>query len=597
MTACLQLQAIQIKRSFLVGQRQMAAPSEAFPLANRPSGLPRVTPFLVKVTDSGLKSLQDALQSTGPTGSCSSITFKSSEGQIVFGANARPFKFTVSDMQQDMGAKGPLEAAEQFITDGRWCKLGLMRYRATIMATDDSYQSTKRKALQAEEEAKRTSAKVLKQPKAAAGASKASAKIWKKVNDAATAMSRCQRVPASGVSSSECKSTSSMQRSPQRASAVNHRGLNVTKKSLRERIIHHLLIRCCSPKELLIRLVKEGLNADEKQNFESTFEAVAQMKSQSSSNGGTAVYELKQQCLSEVSDEWPFYSSWDRQLAKRALAARLSVGSKRDTSGAPLEMVPRKESKRSRPVAGSSASSNVVNKQTHGARSILDDLLPSDNGCIASAAAGAAKVQKAPAVERAPANSLPRMERRSGNEDSHGKAITPVNSSHIAKSSNGYEGGQEEETLHCGHGCCSSNNAPSEGRTVTYVSAPSPPLDPALLEEYPDIDTYEERQRYKELFDRDYPRYLRCYAKLSAIASEFFELGKKLRETSQGSTEYAAMEREICDRYKRFREDASLNNLRNQHNSIRAKLAAIKSRVVSFDRRHQGEFEEVEDSD
>uniref|UniRef100_A0A5S6Q404 RNA polymerase II elongation factor ELL N-terminal domain-containing protein n=1 Tax=Trichuris muris TaxID=70415 RepID=A0A5S6Q404_TRIMR len=575
MTACLQLQAIQIKRSFLVGQRQMAAPSEAFPLANRPSGLPRVTPFLVKVTDSGLKSLQDALQSTGPTGSCSSITFKSSEGQIVFGANARPFKFTVSDMQQDMGAKGPLEAAEQFITDGRWCKLGLMRYRATIMATDDSYQSTKRKALQAEEEAKRTSAKVLKQPKAAAGASKASAKIWKKVNDAATAMSRCQRVPASGVSSSECKSTSSMQRSPQRASAVNHRGLNVTKKSLRERIIHHLLIRCCSPKELLIRLVKEGLNADEKQNFESTFEAVAQMKSQSSSNGGTAVYELKQQCLSEVSDEWPFYSSWDRQLAKRALAARLSVGSKRDTSGAPLEMVPRKESKRSRPVAGSSASSNVVNKQTHGARSILDDLLPSDNGCIASAAAGAAKVQKAPAVERAPANSLPRMERRSGNEDSHGKAITPVNSSHIAKSSNGYEGGQrkrpytadmdvqsphDSSTPSVGSQGCSSNNAPSEGRT-----------------EYPDIDTYEERQRYKELFDRDYPRYL--------------------RETSQGSTEYAAMEREICDRYKRFREDASLNNLRNQHNSIRAKLAAIKSRVVSFDRRHQGEFEEVEDSD
>ncbi|CDW56212.1 ubiquinol cytochrome c reductase [Trichuris trichiura] len=573
----------------------MAAPSEAFPLANRPSGLPRVTPFLVKVTDSGLKSLQDALQSKSPTGL--------SEGQIVFGANTRPFKFTVSDMQQDTGAKGPLEAAEQFVSDGRWCKLGLMRYRATIMATDDSYQSTKRKALQAEQDAKKASAKV-----------KSSVKIWNKVNDAASAMTRCQRMPLRAVSSSECKTTSSISKpSSQKAPTANQRGLDVTKKTLRERVIHHLLIRSCSPKELLSRLVKEGLSADERQNFESTFDAVAQVKSQTSSNG------LKQQCLSEVSDEWPFYSSWDRQVAKRALAARLSLGSKRENcTNVPLEMVPKKEeSKKSRPVAGSSGSSKA--KHTQGARSILDDLLPSDND-YAAPVAKQQKVSTQVCEKVAPpsssSSSMLRKEPGFGGEPlaqppppPQDKAKVPVNSSHITKSSNGYESGQRKRPHNAdsdGHDSSttsteshssSSNNTCYNKKGKSSVSLNSPPLDAALLDEYPVIETLQERQKYKELFDRDYPKYLKFYGKLSTIAREFLELGEKLRETDQGSAEYAAIEREICDRYRRFREDPALDGLRKQHDSIRAKLAAIKSRVVSFDKRHQCEIEEADDSD
>ncbi|KHJ41055.1 hypothetical protein D918_08943 [Trichuris suis] len=593
----------------------MAAPSEAFPLASRPSGLPRVTPFLVKVTDSGLKSLQDAVQSKSPTGASSSITFKLSEGQIVFGANTRPFKFTVSDMQQDTGAKGPLEAAEQLVSDGRWYKLGLMRYRATIMATDDSYQSTKRKALQAEQDAKKASAKVLKQPKATVGASKSSVKIWKKVNEAASAMmTKCQRMPLRAVSSSECKTTSSsssIKPPSHKAPTANQRGLDVTKKTLRERVIHHLLIRSCSPKELLSRLVKEGLSADERQNFESTFDAVAQVKSQTSSNGAAAaaIYELKQQCLSEVSDEWPFYSSWDRQVAKRALAARLSLRSKRENnSSVPLEMVPKKEeSKKSRPVAGSSGSSKA--KQTQGARSILDDLLPSDNDY----AAPAPKQQKV-------STQTSEKEPRFGSEQQpppppppQDKAKVPVNSSHVTKSSNGYESGQRKrphnadysdgQSPHHGSSTTSTESRSSSSNTCysrnakSCVTLRSPPLDASLLDEYPDIETLEERQKYKELFDRDYPKYLKSYEKLSTIAREFLELGERLRETDQGSAEYAAMEREICDRYRRFREDPSLHSLRKQHDSIRAKLAAIKSRVVSFDQRHQCETDEADDSD
>ncbi|KRX98638.1 RNA polymerase II elongation factor ELL [Trichinella pseudospiralis] len=553
-----------------------AASSEIFPLAQRDVNLPQVTAFVIKLTDTSLQSLQDSVRTcSGHAGSSSkfgSIEFQPDECRISFGPDAQAFKFTLSKVQ-DANTKGPQDAIEQCRDGGEWIKLGAVRHRIKVLATDDSYHNTKRKALQAEEEAKKSAPKVLKQPKV--GVSKASEKIWNKVHDALNASSKRS---INSASSSFQSSGSSQLISPSRSNGHQRHQLSsssstssslptksrfdITKKSVRERIIHHLIIRPSTASGMLSRLLKEGLSDVDRQQFEATFNSVAQVrggKNQSSTSGSGCVYDLQPQCFSEVSCDWPFYTNYERQLVRREL--NNGAQSSRGRNACVIDdIIPKKESTRRSAVSDLPSSARIAPKEQSfsaaNKRTLTNGFTELTTTHHRQASAHPASTTLQSRKRAADVNSqMPKSKK------------PPPIEQHIAVTSNGY-----------GH--CSSEMGVSN-----HNSSGSPPSNCSFWKDFPTIDSDEQRRRYKQAFDNDYPEYMSCYEQLNQFYEEIATMVNQLKQYDKNSDEYSQLERDICSKYHRWEEDKIVDEVRNRHYQLRLKLAVLKARVQDYDDR------------
>ncbi|KRY43544.1 Cytochrome b-c1 complex subunit Rieske, mitochondrial [Trichinella spiralis] len=549
-----------------------AASSEIFTLAQRDVNLPQLTAFVIKLTDSSLQSLQDSVRTcNGYAGSSSksgSIEFQPDDCRISFGPDAQAFKFTLSKVQ-DASSKGPQDAIEQCRDGGEWIKLGAVRHRIKVLATDDSYHNIKKKALRAEEEAKKSALKVLKQPKE--GVSKASEKIWNKVQDAMNASSKKGSVTS--ASSSFQSSGSSQLVSPPRSNGHQRHQLSsstssslptksrfdITKKSVRERIIHHLIIRPSTASGMLNRLLKEGLSDVDRQQFEATFNSVAQVrggKSQSSTAGSGCVYDLQPQCFSEVSCDWPFYTNYERQLVRREL--NNGAQSSRGRNAYVIDdIIPKKESSRRSVISDVSSSARIPPKEqsfsagkktTNG----YPELTTHHRQANPHSASTTLQSRKRPADVD---SQMPKPKK------------PPPIEQHVAVTSNGY-----------GH--CSSEMGVSN-----HDSNGSPPSNCSFWKDFPSIDSDEQRRRYKQAFDNDYPEYISCYEQLNQFYEEIAIMVNQLKQYDKNSDEYSQLERDICSKYHRWEEDKTIDEVRNRHYQLRLKLAVLKARVQDYDDR------------
>ncbi|KRY43541.1 Cytochrome b-c1 complex subunit Rieske, mitochondrial [Trichinella spiralis] len=605
-----------------------AASSEIFTLAQRDVNLPQLTAFVIKLTDSSLQSLQDSVRTcNGYAGSSSksgSIEFQPDDCRISFGPDAQAFKFTLSKVQ-DASSKGPQDAIEQCRDGGEWIKLGAVRHRIKVLATDDSYHNIKKKALRAEEEAKKSALKVLKQPKE--GVSKASEKIWNKVQDAMNASSKKGSVTS--ASSSFQSSGSSQLVSPPRSNGHQRHQLSsstssslptksrfdITKKSVRERIIHHLIIRPSTASGMLNRLLKEGLSDVDRQQFEATFNSVAQVrggKSQSSTAGSGCVYDLQPQCFSEVSCDWPFYTNYERQLVRREL--NNGAQSSRGRNAYVIDdIIPKKESSRVRPVTGSSSSSKLAKAkaaavsssssssagvehslQEHHHQSCRDldkeKSTPNKQRSVISDVSSSARIppkEQSFSAGKKTTNGYPELTTHHRQANPHSASTTlqsrkrpadvdsqmpkpkkpPPIEQHVAVTSNGY-----------GH--CSSEMGVSN-----HDSNGSPPSNCSFWKDFPSIDSDEQRRRYKQAFDNDYPEYISCYEQLNQFYEEIAIMVNQLKQYDKNSDEYSQLERDICSKYHRWEEDKTIDEVRNRHYQLRLKLAVLKARVQDYDDR------------
>ncbi|OUC39470.1 hypothetical protein D917_02044 [Trichinella nativa] len=605
-----------------------AASSEIFPLAQRDVNLPQLTAFIIKLTDSSLQSLQDSVRTcSGYAGSSSkfgSIEFQPDDCRISFGPDAQAFKFTLSKVQ-DASSKGPQDAIEQCRDGSQWIKLGAVRHRIKVLATDDSYHNIKKKALRAEEEAKKSALKVLKQPKE--GVSKASEKIWNKVQDAMNASSKKGSVTS--ASSSFQSSGSSQLVSPPRSNGHQRHQLSsstsssiptksrfdITKKSVRERIIHHLIIRPSTANGMLNRLLKEGLSDVDRQQFEATFNSVAQVrggKSQSSTAGSGCVYDLQPQCFSEVSCDWPFYTNYERQLVRREL--NNGAQSSRGRNAYVIDdIIPKKESSRVRPVTGSSSSSKLAKAkaaavsssssssagvehslQEHHHQSCRDldkeKSTPNKQRSVISDVSSSARIppkEQSFSAGKKTTNGYPELTTHHRQANPHSASTTlqsrkrpadvdsqmpkskkpPPIEQHVAVTSNGY-----------GH--CSSEMGVSN-----HDSNGSPPSNCSFWKDFPSIDSDEQRRRYKQAFDNDYPEYISCYEQLNQFYEEIAIMVNQLKQYDKNSDEYSQLERDICNKYHRWEEDKTIDEVRNRHYQLRLKLAVLKARVQDYDDR------------
>ncbi|VDP13410.1 unnamed protein product [Soboliphyme baturini] len=471
----------------------MTAPSEIFPMICAPK-LPKATAFLVKLTDSSLRSLQDwqkkvaSVGDGGGGGIGGNIVINGREGRICFSKNSDSFRFTISDISRDLGPQGLQEVVQQNSETGLWQLIGSVTHRMQILATDDTYQSTKRKALQAEEDAKKVSAKVLKQPKL--GASKASNKIWQKINQASAATSTRPLTPVRGTSSN-------------------------------------------------------------------------------------------------VNEDWPFYSAWDRQVLRRTLASKML---------------------QSRQNVCSEGNGDVAEKLVPPEASLVD---PLDN--ILSDRRLSRKCMKRSSANLTADTTSPKQLALDGGKttstndeqksDSGSAGLDKESSADIVKRVHtGGAGGlvaqnvrkhpkeankQENWTM------MMETEEDDHRTTVTLKDASSDERRSDMtndwLATFPEIKTLDERKQYKDIFDCDYPVYMKTYEKLRSIAAEFEMLGKKLNGFRKGSDEYKGIERDICIKYKKFYEDVGGHQApcqRIRYPTTVFELNAVSLLFLIIDREH-----------
>lgn len=366
-----------------------------------PTKSKRRSVFLVKFTDASRSNLDYLLKNVSFKSSTpvviGSVEIGENEGSINFGdksssGSKSEYRFSISDMHTEL-AKGQLESTRQCGDSNPVESLGQITQRLKILASDkETFESTKQKALQEIEEAKKQSEKIssvkVKTSVPSSLSNKSVHQKWQKLKTPSvqrplTPMTNAGAVPKStaGGKTVTPPGGSSSSSSSAAAAAVGKFG-ELSKKSLRQRIIQHLALHPSRPANLLARLTKEGLLDEDKSSFDSFLNDVAQPKPQS--NGEM---ELRPSSWSDVRTDWPHYTKYDTEVVKKTVAAKKLIQSNSTStttaakSTTDLNMFKKDEAMgKSRvvppPPTNSSSMTSTTNVTTSNYSSPLDSLIP-----------------------------------------------------------------------------------------------------------------------------------------------------------------------------------------------------------------------------
>ncbi|KAF3701044.1 RNA polymerase II elongation factor ELL Eleven-nineteen lysine-rich leukemia protein [Channa argus] len=261
-----------------------------------------VSVFHVKLTDSAARAI-------GTFQNSKRITIPSSENR----AEVRIFTFGVTNVAGD-NPHGSFDCVQQLskgAAEELSC-LGVIQQKMTVNATDDSYDKARQSMAQAEEETRSRGTIVIKHGGRYQGKkvtvrapAPALASLTKPKHSSQSLLSNIRKgVGMSKVKKSACVST---------RECVG----DVKERPLKERVTHLLALRPYKKPELILRLQKDELSAGDKDMLDSVLTEVGQLNSRDNT------FVLKDSLYKELQKDWPGYTPGDQQLLKRILVRRL----------------------------------------------------------------------------------------------------------------------------------------------------------------------------------------------------------------------------------------------------------------------------------
>nr|XP_046269172.1 RNA polymerase II elongation factor ELL-like [Scatophagus argus] len=277
-----------------------------------------ISVFQVKLTDSAARAI-GSFQNGKGWSSHPSICFNGNQGRITVpcsenGDELRIFTFGVTNVARD-NPHGSFDCVQQLGTGAaeELSCLGVIQKKMTVNATDDSYDKARQSMAQAEEETRSRGAIVIKH-----GGRYQGKKVTVRAPTPALASLSKPR-HSSGLSTlSTIKKGVVVSKPKKSACASNRKSLgDVQEQPLRERVTHLLALRPYKRPELILRLQKDGLTAGDKDMLDSVLTEVGQINSRDNT------FVLKDSLYKELQKDWPGYTSGDQQLLKRILVRRL----------------------------------------------------------------------------------------------------------------------------------------------------------------------------------------------------------------------------------------------------------------------------------
>ncbi|NXL93263.1 ELL2 factor, partial [Alectura lathami] len=565
-----------------------------------------------------------------------SVQFQGQQGLIKIPKVDAPneyhtFNFYLSDVGKD-NPQGSFECVQQTVSssgDSQLSSLGLIQNKITVCATNDSYQMTKDRMTQAEEESRNRSAKVIKPGGRYLGRRVQTKRPSQSIPDAVPERKRSTPVnPASTI----------------RKTPANNA---VSQRPYRDRVIHLLALRSYKKPELLARLQRDGINQKDRNSLTAILQQVANLNARDNS------YTLKDYVFKYIQKDWPGYNEDDKQTLDLILSRKLNTSQNTTSTG--LFGSPVTSNK---DAASASPSQKqpfgfidpLMNKKprishlTSRVQPSLSSRLPAPSEKAASAAAAPSPLLL-PATHLPTSNSpqtassiSPSTPEGRGTQDLPVDSISQSGGSVFEHHQEKYTSwtrletavpaaGQLEHLVSTGvkdvvsykksmkvlkkceemdqiekRGSANvgrredlrkdetaklkshSGLESEEGVETCTASADFPSSTnelPDYCKKYIPIVSYEQRQRYKDDFNAEYDEYRNLHVRIQSVTRKFMEFDAQRKQLSRGSKEYQMLHEEIIEEYRKVQQSSpSYREEKCRCEYLHNKLSHIK-RLIS----------------
>uniref|UniRef100_A0A287A2R2 RNA polymerase II elongation factor ELL2 n=1 Tax=Sus scrofa TaxID=9823 RepID=A0A287A2R2_PIG len=539
-------------------------------------GQDNITVLHVKLTETAIRALETYQSHKNLIPFRPSIQFQGLQGLVKIPKNDPPnevhtFNFYLSNVGKD-NPQGSFDCIQQTFSSSGASQLnclGFIQDKITVCATNDSYQMTRERMTQAEEESRNRSTKVIKPGGPYVGKRVQIRKAPQAVSDA---------VP-------ERKRSTPM--NPANTIRKTHGSSSVSQRPYRDRVIHLLALKAYKKPELLARLQKDGVNQKDK-------------------NSLGAILQQKRLLDSDFIDPLMNKKARISHLTNRVpptLNGHLNPSSEKSAAGPPTPPAaaaiptPPPLPSTHLPVSNppQTVNSNSNSPSTPEGRGTQD--LPVDsfsqNGRIYEDQQD--KYTSRTSLETLPPGSVllkcpkPLEENHSSHKKSKKKSKKHKEKDQIKKhdiemiEEKEEDLKREEEIAKLNNSSPDSNEGVKEGCTAS--TEPSSTIElPDYLIKYIAIVSYEQRQNYKDDFNAEYDEYRALHARMETVARRFIKLDAQRKRLSPGSKEYQNVHEEVLQEYQKIKQSSpNYHEEKYRCEYLHNKLAHIKRLIGEFD--------------
>uniref|UniRef100_A0A8C8F2X7 OCEL domain-containing protein n=1 Tax=Oncorhynchus tshawytscha TaxID=74940 RepID=A0A8C8F2X7_ONCTS len=569
----------------------------------------RVTVLHVKLTETAFRAIESHQTCKNVPSSRPTIQFKGLQGRIKIPRTdsldgSQNFDFYLSNVGKD-NPQGSFECIQQYVSSSgtpHLVSLGTVQDKVTVCATNDSYQVTRERMAQAEEDSRKRGTKVLKPVGQFRG---------KKVQI---------RKPAPSGSEPVAERKRSTPINPANTIRKCLANNPVSQRPYRDRLVHLLALRSYKKLELLARLQRDGVSQKDRSSLGSTLQQVANLNPKDNS------YSLKDFVYRDVQRDWPGYSEDDRVQVNGILVRKLGLPTETLSSSSPLKdglpaspqkcqpelpvhftdpLMPKKPrishvtsqgttttagpplnhhhlpppsqlqvSQRPPPSHQSGPGSNSNSPSTPEGRGTQDLPLDQSSTCLE------------------PPSPIATSSPPSRTTDRYGPCM-PSSKKSKKKSKKHKEKDREKERRKDVRS--SKGDGPGVSpRGVPVVDAQRPRKrhrDKAEERQTPVIPytavvSMDQRQTYKDEFNAEYEEYRVLHTRVENITRRFHHLDTESRRLPPGTKEYQEVHEEVLQEYNKMRQHSPNYQVEKQRcEYLHNKLAHIKRLIADFDQR------------
>ncbi|NXJ84906.1 ELL2 factor, partial [Trogon melanurus] len=602
-------------------------------------GAPNVSVLHVKLTETALRALEtynDRKVRGGGTPPVPALPYRRLRGLIKVPKADQPnqahtFDFHVSNIGKD-NPQGSFDCVKQMGPGSGALQLsclGLIQNKITVCATRDSYETTRKRTTQAEEESRNRSAKFIKP-----GGPILEGRVQVKRAPLSFPLTVPERKRSTPVN------TANTTRRTQMHSTISQ-------QPYRDRIIHLLALKNYKKPELLARLRRDGVNQKDKNCLGTILHQVATLNAKDNS------YSLKDYLFKNIRKDWPGYNEKDKQSLELILSRKLDL-SQNATSTSPLGS-PGTFNKGAPPAISQKRMLNAelisplmnkkqrISRVTSRVQPSLGSHLPAFTKKAATAlpppprsAATATFGSLLPPTLCATSNPPQTITSNSpSTPEGQGTQDLPVDS-FCQRRSSIYENWPQKYTSRIPWGIPvpavtqvrppkSTDRKPSEVkehqskmRDTTNVSEEEKDLtkeeaskleksacfdsgkgvgetctastDPTSSSEQPDyfrkyvpISSHEQRQSYKDDFNAEFDEYRSLYARMESISRKFKEFQAQRKLLSPGTKEFQILHDEVIEEYQKIKQsNPSYHEEKYRCEYLHNKLSHIRRLIEEF---------------
>uniref|UniRef100_A0A8D3CDK3 OCEL domain-containing protein n=1 Tax=Scophthalmus maximus TaxID=52904 RepID=A0A8D3CDK3_SCOMX len=524
--------------------------------------------------------------------------------------DVRTFTFGVTNVARD-NPNGSFDCVRHSKPTQEGCErlscLGVIQKKMTVNATDDSYDKARQSMAQAEEETRSRGAIVIKHG------------------------GRYQGRKQGG------KHTHTHVQSPQ------------SERPLRERLTHLLALRPYKRPELILRLQRDGLSAEDKDTLYSVVTEVGQLNSRDNT------FVLKQSLYKELQKDWPGYTSGDQQLLKRILVRRLfqpqpnlltapeaQVSPLRDTPNSspahrpklslpeeytdPLASKKPRISHMSSKTASDKSKFKPTEQRTTGNGTRLDPRRLFDSLSVVCwrEEEVAERLESIPCAREEPES--PEVPPQPNSDGPPSPLIVPDLSRHTAKRTKRKKSKHKHRDQFLGKlnflellvekhnswvllllfelfpvtdtikyhimwNMCvflsSIFNSPPKKNKKHQLFMQQCLFTVSLHRTYTAICSHDQRQSYKQDFNKEYNEYRDLHARIDGMTRQFMELDTQLKQLHEESHKYKRVHNQILQEYRKIKKsNPNYNQDKSRCEYLHNKLAHIKKLISEYDK-HQ----------